>query len=181
MCFCSYVMYSLRSHLLRPTVCASEAEGSEPVIGVLIFFAMNIQWGVRTVLWSGACAPRCAARLHVRAQKADVSISKPVWPSIWSFCICSNKMTAPAANFKAADQNPAITRRVSGLHTHRLKSQYHHCVMVLIVESVVYMSDVCKWQHETLRKNIQFFNSNPCIMFVSRICSDSLFLFSWSC
>lgn len=29
--FYSYVMYSLRSHLLRPTVCASEAEGSEPV------------------------------------------------------------------------------------------------------------------------------------------------------
>lgn len=41
MCFYSYVMYSLRSHLLRPTVCASEAEGSEPVIAVLNFFAMN--------------------------------------------------------------------------------------------------------------------------------------------
>lgn len=154
---------------------------------------------MRTVLWSGVCASCCAltprsdaARLHVRAQKADVSISKPVCPSIWSFCICSNKMMALAANFKAADQNPAITRRVTGLRTHRLKSQYYHCVMVLIVESVVYMSDVCKWQRETknvffitkddnLRNTIQFFNSNPCIMFVSRIGSDSLFLFSWSC
>lgn len=99
-------------------------------------------------------------------------------------------MTALAANFKAADQNPAITRRVTGLHAHRLKSQYYHCVMVLIVESVVYMSDVCKWQreekkmlfffffitkHDTPRNTIQFFNSNPCI-----VCQSGLQFFSFS-